>query len=167
MAQNTYDLVITDDDDYSGVAENIYTPSQITNWNQGRYVDTHADISNADMFLHEMSHIIDLFRRGKKKRLLKPEYGYTFGPMTIDTIRTEAWVMALQNCLCYNLFGECTYSYTGAKSLELFQERIPELTKEKWYELIRAAEKEIYTSKLKAFYRDWQDACAFVKANRN
>lgn len=97
-----YDLRLLHPDSI-GEYEGSYTPERIQAWNFGYYPDDSEYVKM--MFLHEMSHIIDLWLRNKQDHLLQADFGYPFGDMTTGGLKFEMRAFSIQERLASNVFN--------------------------------------------------------------
>lgn len=149
----------------------FYTPRVMTNFSARRTSTCFHSITTT---LHDVSHIIDLYERGKECRLLQEEFGW---PIRADNVKwtnselnTEIRVLTLQSFLSENLFGKTEDWVHGSYIKKIFRKRsitgdyLP--TKREWDEAVAVYDKEIRSKKFSTYINIWKDACRYTKSNR-
>lgn len=158
LAQTYIEMQEVSRDEYSG----CYTPYRIQSWNFGYYPNDSVDV--AALYLHEVAHVIDLWRRGKYERLLQSNYGMSFAGFNRTGLRVEALVFTIQDRLSWALFKKAI----PMPLLSTFQGGDKHLTEAEWNKMwMEIARKECRGHTLDSYYKDWQDACAYIAENRN
>lgn len=162
LHQDTFELIRCQDrKDWRGA----YTPHWISTWEHAPE-DSGFDARN--MFLHEFSHTLEIFIRRPKQRwrLLEKNYGFVQGQFTQASFDVEAWVLALQDLLCREVFGGPTLTedvITRVRGSFAKKVDVPlEVFRAQLQDLGRA-----HAERGAAYYfAQWQAACAWVKAER-
>lgn len=166
---STYRFMATDNKDAK--RDFYYTPEQITNW---RYSSNPDSVSSMVNFVHDISHIIDLYQRGETAKLLKRDFGWKL--VDINSKRSDAAIMTelrtitIQELLCQSILG--TEPLEDAHGF--WRERLrhvrtnPEFLRGRGAfsacvdELTRKSERTGVDGYLKV----WKAACGFVKQYR-
>lgn len=150
-----------------------YTPHQLTNW---RYSSRPADIESIDNFVHDISHIIDLYERGETAKLLKVDFGWKLvgigSKRTDAAIMTELRTITIQEILCRDVIGRQAVDEDDSHGF--WRERLrkvranPEFLRGRGAfqacvdDIVRKCEAKGTSGYLKT----WKAACSFVKMHR-
>jgi hypothetical protein len=122
-----------------------------------------------NMWLHEFCHVMEVWIRRDRTRLLTRNYGFEFGRMTRFGFRVEAWVLSLQSMLSKEMFG------TEPLTDDVLEKILIEFTKPEIGCDVTMAEFKGMLMEFNAeherrgpafYYNAWQEACAYVKENR-
>ena len=142
-----------------------YSPYRIHSWNKGYHSADSIQVKN--MFLHEACHVIELFMHGKKKRLLQNNFGYSFNGISDSGVRAEAWVIALQQMLSWELFGGVSPTMKYNDVGLLFIERGGVMPPAQFTALTKKAYHEHRAIGSAFYYAKWHEALKYIYNNRN
>ena len=160
MEQDVINLYASESsDDYSEYTM-TYTPDRILNWNRG--YESPDSLRSVDMILHEMCHIMDFMARGQHKRLLLSDYGFrAVDVIPHSVVRMEVFVLCLQHAISLSIFGVSMKTFSQDSLLKTFQ-----TTKRVWKHECKLANAIIESKGLPYYYAAWDEAIAFIAANR-
>lgn len=167
---STFRFAATDNTDQK--RDFYYTPYQITNWHYDEEPDCDNSIRN---FVHDISHIIDLYKRGNTANLLKVDFGWRLSgrveKRSDAAIMTELRTIAIQEMLCRDLLG---HSF-GARAHDFWRIRLRKVRANPNFlrgrgafdacvqDIIAKTEQMGVEGHLKV----WKAACEFVKQHRD
>jgi hypothetical protein len=170
FVNGTYDFYATTAKDKVVDQGHYYTPTTITGWRYKKYRRTAAK-SNA---LHEISHIIDLYEREQKERLLKPNFGWALtnrdnsiprewmmvevGTVCIQKLITEAFVKAefvapIDDYELMDVYNSMTSTPFAS-------------TKREWRKIFKPVQERVNDNGLQYHLDIWEKASAYVRENR-
>jgi hypothetical protein len=142
-----------------------YTTTAIRTWMYGDI--PHQCPENNGHMLHEVAHVIDMFRRDKN-RLLKENFGYVRKrePWPLKHLQTEATVIGLQMCL-----ADMDQAFFRVSPVHSFYSSIDDdgdyvglpMTLAEFSKLV---EETYLKENVLGLLEEWQQACEFVKVNR-
>lgn len=170
FATDTYQFLATGKNDSPMFTAPYYTPHQMKTW---WFKNKPRSFESVNHIFHDIGHVVDLFERGQKERLLQNEYGWgLYGPgsvVPVEWMITEMRVVTIQNLLTGVIYGketnvnnpifEADYrARTGGKLLP---------TRKKYLAECDRLYKEVDDKGFNHYLRLWEAACEYVKRNRN
>lgn len=135
-----------------------YTPNSITSWNCGNF--DHYSKENASFFLHEMSHVIDMYKRNPT-RLLKENFGYSMsGHIDHGGAKVECKVIAMQRKI-----EQAHPDIFNQQPLEEFYTalRVSRAMTMPQDDFLALINKNMDNMSLEQLYDTWDEACEFLK----
>ncbi len=169
---STFRFMATDNKDAK--RDHYYTPHQIVNW---RYSANPGSIESIEYFIHDISHIIDLYERGETAKLLKTDFGWKLTGVVSKrsdaAIMTELRTISIQEILCRDVLGRPAVD--GDDSHGFWRQRLrkvranPEFLRGRGAfqacvdEIVRKCE----AKGTKGYLKTWKAACNFVETYRN
>lgn len=166
---STFRFVATDHKDIK--RDFYYTPHQITNWHYDKNPQSMDSVRN---FVHDISHIIDLYQRGETARLLRTDFGWKLmrrkDRLHSEAILTELRTITIQDALCKehfgHTFGRNAYNYWRHGMSKLRED--PQFLRGRGAfdacvdEIIAKSEK----TGVEGYMKVWKAACNFVAKHR-
>lgn len=157
-------------DDHPGL---FYTPHSITNW----FFDAGPrSWGSFDMLLHDMCHVIDLYKEGEEHRLLRPDFGWTLQDDNPDLelkvparcfIR-ELRVVTMQDMFAQRIFGKQRRPPNSKSFKAMYRRRTyePLLPGREWNRTTAKMAQDHEDFGVVNYLKVWKAACRYVKSNR-
>jgi len=162
--QTTYELVSPEvKEEWKGA----YTAWRIQSWD---YKDAQKIVFDRNnMFLHEFCHCIQLWRAGKKERLLERNYGFEFGRLTWKWFLNECAVLGMQRFISEQICGDNPLTVDAMTKIytEFTSNRGVDCSYEQFCDIVDASYSLAVHEGIDAIAEDWQALCAYVKENRD
>lgn len=147
-----------------------YTPYALVNW---RFENNYLGYS-VNYFIHDISHMLDIYLRGKKEQLLKTDFGWT---LTGDEDKvphsfgyTELRTAVIQNLLRQKILKRPNISFNEPNNKRYWRSRcgadfLP--GKKNWEAYTGKLYQEAQDNGVKFYLNKWQEICEYVKENRD
>lgn len=157
-------------DDHPGL---FYTPYTMTNW---FFDDGHKSYDSFNMLLHDMCHVIDLYKEGEEHRLLLPDFGWQLQDSTptkeeklpAKCFVRELRVITLQKFFEERIFGSNVEAPNSKSFKAGYRKRVyePLLPGREWNRTTAKMKQEHEEFGIVKYLKIWKAACRYVKINR-
>lgn len=170
FVNGTYDFYTTTTNDKVVDQGHYYTPTTITGWRYKSY-ERIAAKANA---LHEISHIIDIYERNQKERLLKPNFGWKLydrdNSVPREWMMVEVGTVCIQNLLTKKYSVNRYYDPVDDKVLMKVYNSMTSTpfaaTMKEWRKIFKPVQERVNDNGLQYHLDIWEAASAYVRENR-